>query len=45
MFKDVKKLKRDAKRRRDATIKQVKKEYGHKGPKSLRKRIKFEEAA
>ena len=45
MFKDVKKLKRLDKIRRDKHIEQVKKEHGHKGTKSQRKRIKFEEAA
>ena len=44
--KDINKMKREAKRRRDQQIKQCKKEHGNKGSKAERKRPKFiEEAA
>ena len=42
---DVKKMKRKDKRRRDQTIKDCKREYGNKGQKAIRKKIKWEEAA
>lgn len=42
---DAKKMKRKEKRRRDQQIKDCKRQYGNKGPKAIRKKIKWDEAA